>query len=152
MAALFFDCDNDWDQDLYVVSGCAENKENEYQDRLYINVKGSFKKSYNLPKFLQSGSCVKASDFDNDGDLDLFVGTRQTPGRYPEIATSQLLINNGSAKFSLANQKLPNKNYIGNITDALWIDINQDNQKDLIIVGEWMPITCLLYTSPSPRD
>jgi hypothetical protein len=143
VAALFFDCDNDGDQDLYVVSGGTENKENEYQDRLYINVKGSFKKSYNLPKFLQSGSCVKASDFDNDGDLDLFVGTRQTPGRYPEIAPSQLLINNGSAKFSLANQKLPNQNYIGNITDALWIDINQDNQKDLIIVGEWLPITVL---------
>ena len=143
VAALFFDCDNDGDQDLYVVSGGTENKAEDYQDRLYLNDQGRFIRSDGLPNYLQSGSCVTASDFDKDGDLDLFVGTRQTPGRYPEIAPSQLLLNNGSGEFSLANEKLPNQNYLGNVTDALWEDLNGDDQKDLIVVGEWMPITVL---------
>ena len=149
VAALFFDCDNDGDQDLYVVSGGTENKEKMYQDRLYINEKGRLRKTNGLPKFLQSGSSVKASDFDKDGDLDLFVGTRQTPGRYPEIAPSQLLINDGSGIFRLANERLPKQNYLGNITDLLWKDINQDNQEDLILVGEWMPITVLYQKNGS---
>ena len=144
VAALFFDCDNDGDQDLYVVSGGTENKAEDYQDRLYLNDQGRFIRSDGLPNYLQSGSCVSASDFDKDGDLDLFVGTRQTPGRYPEIAPSQLLLNNGSGEFSLANEKLPNQNYLGNVTDALWEDLNGDDQKDLIVVGEWMPITVLI--------
>ena len=143
VAAFFFDCDNDGDQDLYVVSGGTENKAEDYQDRLYLNDQGRFIQSDGLPNYLQSGSCVTASDFDKDGDLDLFVGTRQTPVRYPEIGPSQLLLNNGSGKFSLANEKLPNQNYLGNVTDALWEDLNGDNQKDLIVVGEWMPITVI---------
>ncbi len=149
IAALFFDCDNDGDQDLYVVSGGTENKEQDYQDRLYINENGRLKQANGLPKFLHSGSSVKASDFDNDGDLDLFVGTRQKPGRYPEIAPSQLLINNGSGQFSLANDRLPNQNNLGNVTDILWKDINQDNQQDLILVGEWMPVTVLYQMNGS---
>ena len=142
--ALFFDCDNDGDQDLYVVSGGTENESEEnYQDRLYINVNGKFNLSDGLPRYFKSGSCVTASDIDNDGDLDLFVGTRQTPGRYPEVSPSQLLINNGSGGFRIANERIPNNNNLGNVTDALWEDINGDNQKDLVVVGEWMPITVL---------
>ena len=71
------------------------------------------------------------------------MGTRQTPGRYPEVSPSQLLINNGSGGFRIANERIPNNNNLGNVTDALWEDINGDNQKDLVVVGEWMPITVL---------
>jgi enediyne biosynthesis protein E4 len=141
--ALFFDADNDGDDDLYVVSGGNENEGESLQDQLYLNHNGVLKASSGLPKQWKSGSCVAASDFDADGDLDLFVGTRGVPGRYPESAPNQLLINSGKGVFKLANQLLPEQNRLGNVTDALWEDVDGDKKQDLVIVGEWMPITIL---------
>lgn len=141
--ALFFDADGDGDEDLYVVSGGNENEGAVLQDELFINTKGIFIRSMNLPKQWKSGSCVAAADFDADGDIDLFVGTRGVPGRYPESASSQLLINSGKGVFELANELLPQQNELGNVTDALWEDVNGDNKQDLVVVGEWMPITIL---------
>jgi hypothetical protein len=86
-----------------------------------------------------SGSCVRSSDVDLDGDLDLFVGGRIIPGRYPETPQSVLLINNGDASFTIATIAEELKN-AGMVTDAIWVDLNQDKYADLIVVGEWMGI------------
>ncbi len=144
--ATFFDADNDGDLDLYVVSGGNEFEENSeyYSDRLYINSNGSFSKSANiLPEDLNfSGAVVSPYDFDIDGDIDLFIGGRQTPGRYPNAGTSLLLKNESTTtgiKYTLVeNEELE---HVGMVTDAVWEDINSDDIKELILVGEWMPLT-----------
>lgn len=142
--ALFFDADNDQDLDLYIVSGGYNFNANdkELQDRLYINSNGKFQKSNGaLPAETVSGSCVKAADIDNDGDLDLFVGTRVVPGRYPESGESFLLINNGKGEFAKAPAEMSAPlASLGMVTDAAWTDLNKDGKKELIVCGEWMKI------------
>ncbi|HEV8083274.1 MAG TPA: VCBS repeat-containing protein [Chitinophagaceae bacterium] len=145
VAAAFFDADNDGDKDLYVAAGGFEFSENDeaFQDRLYINDgKGNFtRKGDALPQMLASKGCVKATDIDGDGDMDLFVGGRVVPGKYPTAPQSYVLINDGKGKFTDATlDKCPALQHIGMVTDALWIDLNNDQQPDLIVVGEWMPI------------
>ncbi|HKO81869.1 MAG TPA: VCBS repeat-containing protein [Chitinophagaceae bacterium] len=145
IAAEFFDADNDGDLDLYVSSGGYEFNENDaaLQDRLYLNnSKGSFTKKENaLPQMLASKSCVRAGDIDGDGDMDLFVGGRVVPGKYPVLPESFLLLNDGKGDFADATNSIyPGLKSIGMVTDALWIDINKDGKNDLIIVGEWMPV------------
>ena len=147
LGALFFDADNDGDQDLYVVSGGSEFVSGAplYQDRLYVNNgSGSFARSEGLPTETASGSCVAAADYDKDGDLDLFVGGRHVPGNYAVVPNSFIVQNNsasGVIKFenstSTVNADLSN---IGMVTAATWTDYNNDSWPDLIIVGEWMPI------------
>lgn len=143
-AALFFDADNDQDMDLYVVSGSHEFEEEapELQDRLYINSNGSFtKKTSALPKMLTNGSCVRAYDYDQDGDQDLFVGGRSVPGQYPMAARSYVLENDGNGNFKdSTNEVNKDLSKIGMVTDALWTDFNGDGLKDLILVGEFMSI------------
>ncbi len=145
--AVFFDADNDGDQDLYVVSGGYNYNqgEKELQDRLYINNNGKFVKSFQaLPAEGLSGSCVRVADIDNDGDLDIFVGSRVVPARYPESPESLLLINNGKGVFTNAPGalKIP-LDSLGMVTDAAWIDIDNDGWKDLIVCGEWMKLHLL---------
>ncbi len=148
VASLFFDADGDGDLDLYVVSGGNENNEGSplLRDRLYINNgKGEFSYAKSaLPKLAISGSCVKVADYDNDGDLDLFIGARQVPGKYPASAKSYLLQNNtdnGTIKFDLPTGTLKNEwDGAGMVTDAVWIDLNKDSFPDLVMAGEWMPI------------
>jgi len=114
------------------------------QDRLYINDgKGNFSKSGNaLPKMLGSKSCVKVADVNGDGYPDLFVGGRVVPGRYPETPESYILINDGKGHFTDQTTKYnPALKQIGMVTDAAWVDMNGDKKPDLVIVGEWMPIT-----------
>ena len=153
--SLLFDADNDGDLDLYVVSGgSAWNKsDTAYQDRLYINTDGNLQLNRKaLPPIASSGSCVIASDYDKDGDLDLFVGGRFVPGNYPSAPQSYLL-ENESGFFKDVSAKMGNGNgHLGMVTSALWTDINNDQIPDLIVVGEWMKVTVLINNSGSFID
>lgn len=149
MGVLLFDADNDGDQDLYCVSGSSEFKHDKvnYQDRFYRNSgNGKFVHDVNaLPQLTSSGSCVVASDFDHDGDLDLFVGGRVVPMRYPETPESYLLVNKGDGTFESKTSMFSSTlGSIGMVTSAIWSDVNNDNWTDLVVVGEWMPITIFI--------
>lgn len=157
IAAEFFDADNDGDMDLYVSSGGYEFNENDaaLQDRLYLNNgKGSFTKKENaLPQMLASKSCVRAGDIDGDSDMDLFVGGRVVPGKYPVSPESFLLLNDGTGSFTNAtNTAAPALKNIGMVTDALWIDINKDGKNDLVVVGEWTPIKVFINRDKGLKD
>lgn len=153
MGLLFFDADNDGDPDLYSVSGSYEiPPANEAaQDRLYINNgKGKFTKATEaLPKEVTNGSCVRAADFDKDGDLDLFVGGRVVSGAYPSDPNSFLLKNVNGRFVDVTAQLCPALKNIGMITDALWTDFDKDGKVDLVLTGEWMPVTFLKNTGSS---
>jgi hypothetical protein len=142
--AVFIDVDNDTDLDLYVASGGSEfSKDSKLlQDRIYINEEGSFSKKENvLPTVLEISSCVKPFDFDKDGDVDFFVGSRMIKGSYPLTPKSQLLVNDKGTFNEVNNSDLQN---IGMVTDAVWSDINNDGWFDLVVVGDWMPITVFI--------
>jgi len=148
--ARFFDADGDGDQDLYVVSGGYNEYQPEQevlQDRLYINDgRGNFTKSRDaIPHMSPAKSCVRPMDVDHDGDLDLFVGGRVMPGAYPQTPSSYILINDGSGHFTDNTEKLlPLLKNVGMITDAAWIDVNKDTFADLIVMGEFMPISLFI--------
>jgi hypothetical protein len=150
MGSLLFDSDNDGDLDLYVVSGGSEHSQAaELQDRLYKNDgKGHFNQdSLALPPMPTSGSCVTAADFDRDGDLDLFVGGRVVPGAYPYVPLSFLLRNEGGKFTDATSEFCPELKSIGMVTSAIWTDFDNDGQVDLIVVGEWMPISFFRNTA-----
>ena len=148
--AVFLDIDNDKDLDLYVVSGGNEFYENNVEqfDRIYRNDgKGNFKRDVSaLPKMFSNKSCVRPFDFDKDGDLDLFVGGRVVPFNYGKTPTSYLLINNGKGNGSSQQftdkikQLAPELQTAGMVTNAIWSDIDNDGDADLIVIGDWMPI------------
>lgn len=141
---LFFDMDNDRDQDIYCASGGYhdfEENDQRLHDRIFINDgKGVFNKvTTALPSMLQSKSCVTAADIDADGDMDLFVGGRLIPGKYPETPRSYLLLNDGKGNFSDVTQLWSKElSEVGMVTGAGWADINIDGKPDLVVVGEWM--------------
>ena len=147
MDAVFFDADNDGDEDLYVVSGGYNYNQGdkELQDRLYINNNGKFIKSIeSLPVEALSGSCARVADVDNDGDLDIFVGSRVVPAKYPEAPGSLLLINNGKGMFANAPKVMTALlDSLGMVTDAAWLDVDGDGNKDLIVCGEWTKLHLL---------
>ncbi|GAB3953621.1 VCBS repeat-containing protein [Spirosoma harenae] len=148
--ALFFDADQDGDQDLYVVSGGshANGPSDAYQDRLYVNDgKGRFTlSSQALPRINSSGSCITACDFDHDGDIDLFRGSRLIPGSYPMPAKSFLLRNDKGKFIDVTAEVAPELQNIGLVTSAVWADFDKDGLQDLALCGEWMPICILKNT------
>lgn len=144
--SLFFDADKDGDLDLYVCGGGSEhsNISNALADRLYLNDgKGNFSKSEQLlpTSKLESTSVARASDFDNDGDTDLFVGVRSQPFGYGLPVNGYILQNDGTGKFSNVTEEVaPGLIKIGMITDAAWADIDNDKDSDLILVGEYLSV------------
>jgi hypothetical protein len=148
LGAVFFDSNGDQKLDLYVTSGGNEFKQGNplLQDRLYIgNGDGSFRKANRkaLPVLRESTQAVKVSDIDNDGDLDLFVGTRLISGKYTYPASSYLLINHKGFFKKAPSSTAPDLKDLGMVTDAVFTDIDNDQDEDLIIVGEWMTVTVL---------
>ncbi|NCO63071.1 MAG: VCBS repeat-containing protein [Flavobacteriales bacterium] len=146
-SSLFFDADNDGDMDLYVCSGGVEFSQysNEFLDRLYVNDgKGHFQLSnQKLPSTtsFHSTSTVIASDIDNDGDLDLFVGERSVPLKYGLPCSGFLLENDGKGNFTnITDLKANDLKNIGMITDAVFQDLDTDGDDDLIVVGEFMGV------------
>jgi len=146
VSAAFFDANRDGYPDLYVVTGGNEYSEGATAllDRLYLNDgKGNFHKSLNaLPPLAQSGSRVAAADYDGDGAIDLFIGGRSVPGRYGVDPQSVLLRNDGRGHFTdVTDRVAPGLSHVGMVTDAIWRDVDGDGRLDLVVVGEWMPIT-----------
>ncbi|MBO0343310.1 MAG: VCBS repeat-containing protein [Bacteroidota bacterium] len=145
--SAFFDADNDGDLDLYVCSGGNEfpNSSSSLKDRLYVNNgEGIFVKSEQwLPtNRYENSSAVAPADYDGDGDMDLFVGIRAKPFNYGEPCNGYLLKNNGNGQFTEVGEDVaPELRNLGMITDAEWFDYDQDGDQDLILVGDWMPLT-----------
>jgi len=143
--AIFFDADGDSDLDLYVVSGGSDfpKDDGHLMDRLYINDgKGNFNiASGALPQMISSGSIAAAQDYDKDGDMDLFIGGRMIPGNYPYPTGSYILQNNKGKFTDVTKAVAPDLMEIGMVSAGLWTDYNNDGDYDLIITGEWMPIT-----------
>ncbi|PHN03868.1 hypothetical protein CRP01_25180 [Flavilitoribacter nigricans DSM 23189 = NBRC 102662] len=141
-----FDADGDQDLDIYIASGSSEfpNNSSELIDRLYLNQgNGTFIKSNQvLPSFnFENSSCVVPADFDGDGDQDLFVGTRAKPNLVGVPVDGYLLENDGTGNFKdVAKSRAPALKKLGMITDAVWSDIDGDDDQDLLVIGEWMGI------------
>lgn len=154
LGSLFFDADGDGDADLFLASGGSELSlsSDDYLDRLLINDgTGKFTHATTaLPAVKNSSSCVRAADVDGDGDLDLFVGGRLTPARFPEPVDSYLLINDGSGKFTDAGSGLFEK--IGLVTDALFTDYDNDGWVDLLVAGQGMPLRLFRNTNGTFTD
>ena len=154
-AAVFFDANGDGFPDLYIAKGgysLYEPNTPDLQDELYLNDgHGHFTLSAKALPVVNGSSkaCVSPCDFDGDGDIDLFVGGRVIPGQYPLAPESYLLINDGKGNFTKA--EIPFSK-IGMVTDAQWIDLNNDGRKDLVLCGEFMPVTILINTKDGFKD
>ncbi|MBO0939549.1 VCBS repeat-containing protein [Fibrella sp. HMF5335] len=146
-AAAFFDANGDGSTDLYVASGGYHNlaaTDPRLQDRLYLNDgKGHFSKSPDaLPPMPTSKGCVAVGDANADGHPDLFVGGRVVPGSYPETPASYLLVNDGKGKFTDQTAQLaPDLQRVGMVTDAAWVDMDGNGKAELVVAGEWMPVS-----------
>lgn len=142
--AVFFDSDGDGDLDLYVCSGGSEfRKDSEaYEDRLYINDgSGQFARALALPKInISTGSAV-ALDIDSDNDLDLFIGGRQIPGEYGKNTRSYILENKGNQFVEYKKNGHAFLSDYGMVTDLATSDLDGDGREELIVVGEWMPVS-----------
>jgi hypothetical protein len=157
---LLFDADGDSDLDLYISSGGFENENNSsaYQDHFYLNNgRGSFTEINDaIPLNHTSKSCVRSADYDKDGDLDLFIAGRVDPWHYPRSVSSILLRNDsspGKAKFTDVTEKIAaDLINIGLICDAQFSDFDNDGWPDLVIAGEWMPVTFLKNERGTFRD
>lgn len=147
LGALLLDVDADHDLDLYLARGGTEYRayDSAFQDRLYLNDgTGSFSYAKDaLPASSISSSTVNAADIDRDGDLDVFVGGRVIPQSYPMPESSQILLNEGGIFSDRTADLCPDCEKLGMVSAAVWTDFNQDDWIDLIVVGEWMPITFL---------
>jgi hypothetical protein len=144
--AAIFDADNDGDFDLYIVRGGNELPVGNpgLTDRLLINDGNAGFSKAEFPALSHNGSCVRACDFDNDGDSDLFLGSRSVPGAYGWSPGQYLLKNDGNGIFKdVTEERMKELKDIGMVTDACWADIDRDGDPDLILAGEWMKVSVL---------
>ncbi|TVP48177.1 MAG: hypothetical protein EA341_11400, partial [Mongoliibacter sp.] len=145
MGCLLIDIDHDGDLDLYVVSGGSRLPEGDksYQDRLYLNDgQGNFTRfEKGIPGTEFSGAAITAADITGDGNLEFFIGGRVSPGKYPLTPKSMILGFNDGEFHELTETLIPGLEDIGMVTAALWTDFDRDGLVDLIVVGEWMPVT-----------
>jgi enediyne biosynthesis protein E4 len=147
VGAQFFDADKDGDLDLIIASGGNEfaNQNNMYPVRLYNNDgKGNFSRNKSFPTINSSGKALAIEDFDKDGDMDIFVGGRVSSGHYGMKPESFLLKNNNGV---FANGTPASLKNIGMVSDAQWQDVDNNGYKDLVLVGEWMPLTIYKNTN-----
>ena len=151
VAAQFADIDNDNDMDLIVGSGGNNNITNlsQYNTRIYVNnSKGIFAKQNNiLPNGNANTSCIATNDYDKDGDVDVFIGSKSLPGNYGITPNNMLLQNDGKGNFENVISKFPNLQNVGLVTNALWSNIitGGSTNTDLLLVGEWMAPTIFTY-------
>ena len=156
---VLFDADTDNDLDIYICCGGYENEArvNAYTDKLFVNDKGNFKlDTVSIPRNNTSKSCVRAADFDKDGDLDLFIAGRVLPWQYPKPVSSFIYRNDsqdGQIKFTDVTKTVaPIMEMIGLVSDAVWTDFDSDGWQDLILTGEWMSIVILKNEKGSLND
>lgn len=158
VAALFFDANGDGHPDLYVASGgywSYSAGASALQDRLYINDgTGRFRDATGeLPQMHTSTGAVAAGDFNGDGAVDLFVGGRVVPGCYPESPRSYVLVNEGDGTFTDRTKEIaPDLQRIGMVTDAEWHDLDGEGTDELIVGGEWMPLSVFERDGDVLRD
>jgi len=156
LGAVWLDADCDGDLDLYVVSGGVECEPGDpiLQDRLYINGgDGSLTRAKDaLPTDALSGSVATAGDLDKDGDLDLFIGSRVIPGRYPLTPGSRLLRNEGGTFLDVTDQVAPALRKAGLVTSAIWSDADDDGWLDLLVSLEWGPVRYFHNTAGRLED
>ena len=149
VAALFVDIDEDGDQDLIIASGGNENEKENYRDRLYINDgTGNLSKGDIESPSISSGE-ITVGDADGDGGQDVFISGRQIPGEYGRDVSSTLYINEQGKLKNKTESLIPDLIDIGMLTDGVWDDIDNDGDQDLIVVGEWTPIT--IFTNDSGK-
>ncbi|MGQ0713742.1 MAG: VCBS repeat-containing protein [Gemmatimonadaceae bacterium] len=146
--AAFFDANGDGHLDLYVVTAGNEfwGEEEALGDRLYVNDgRGNMQRSVNaLPPIFEHGSTVAPGDFNGDGHIDLFVGSRVVARNYGVTPRSHLLQNDGTGRFTdVTIQKAPELSTIGMVSSAVWADYDGDSRPDLFVAGEWMPVTVM---------
>lgn len=151
--SIFFDADGDQDMDLYVTSGSNEVRDsNLYINRFYKNDgQGNFERAQ-LPSIRRNTVAVKSLDVDADGDLDLVVGGNVKPKQFPFCYHSYVLINNGQGEFKPNYNLLPKQGQLGIVHDIAITDINADGKQDIILAGDWMPITLLQNEGTSFED
>ncbi|MBI5915877.1 MAG: CRTAC1 family protein [Bacteroidetes bacterium] len=147
--ALFLDADGDGDLDLFVVSGGMEsNNPAAWENRLYINEdgRGNFTKSPNkMPPSKDVGFRIAPHDYDGDGDLDLFIGGRVSQGKWPLTPHGLVLQNNIGSFSDVSAEVAPAFELCGMVTDLVWANMDGDQQPELIVVGEWMPVTIFKF-------
>jgi len=147
MGAVFVDFDSDGDLDLYVASGGVEAEAGSevLRDRLYVNSGGSYEPAPagTLPDIRTSSSCVVAADYDRDGDVDLFVGGRVVPGRFPHAPPSVLLRNDGGRFVDVTDDVAPMCRDLGMVSAACWTDVDDDGFVDLVVAAQWQPVRVL---------
>jgi enediyne biosynthesis protein E4 len=144
--AQFFDADNDKDLDLLVVTGGNDNfpKDPSLVDYLYLNDgKGNFMNDINFPQIFEAGASAAISDYDLDGDLDIFIGGRLMPAQYGFKPKHHFYKNIGKGRFSIEGTIINNVEKFGMITDAIWADLNLDKYPELIVTQDWGAITIL---------